>query len=201
MHGRCWANGREPLHSPSRNKENGRVMEMADTLDRTLSSGPRHSLPGRAPFSSKVHSPLCQFSQPTSPYSVFQETNCSKAKELTIGYSLPPIVHAFHGSKVGLGHQLQQWLSKGLQPLAVSLIGVDEAPPLWTHPTGCDFVRGSKIVAKPRVPQNRSLTKTQVLLLQSLWTPVEAPNSSNDHTPWPKACEPAIVFCGQHASL
>ena len=40
-----------------------------------------------------------------------------------------------------------------------------------------------------------------MLLLQSLWTPVEAPNSSNGHTPWPKDCEPAIVFCGQHASL
>ena len=124
-----------------------------------------------------------------------------QSKELAIGYSLPPIVHAFHGSKVGLGHQLQQWQSKGLQPLAVSLIGVDEAPPLWTHPTGCDFVRGSKIVAKPHVPQDRSLTKTQVLLLQSLWTPVEAPNSNNDHTPWPKTCEPAYVFCGQQASL
>ena len=124
-----------------------------------------------------------------------------QSKELAIGYSLPPIVHAFHGSKVGLGHQLQQWQSKGLQPLAVSLIGVDEAPPLWTHPTGCDFVRGSKIVAKPHVPQKRSLTKTQVLLLQSLWTPVEAPNSNNDHAPWPKTCEPAYVFCGQHASL
>ena len=83
----------------------------------------------------------------------------------------------------------------------MSLIGVDEAPPLWTHPTGCDFVRGSKIIAKPHVLQNRSLTKLQVLLLQSLWTPVEAPNNSNDHTPWPKTCDPAIVFCGQHASL
>ena len=124
-----------------------------------------------------------------------------QSKELAIGYSLPPIVHAFHGSKIGLGHQLQQWQSKGLQPLAVSLIGVEEAPPLWTHPTGCDFVRGSKIVAKPHVPQKRSLTKTQVLLLQSLWTPVEAPNSNNDHTPWPKTCEPAYVFCGQQASL
>ena len=110
-------------------------------------------------------------------------------------------MHAFHGSKVGLGQQLQQWLSKGLQPLAVSLIGVDEAPPLWTHPTGCDFVRGSKLIAKPHVLQNRSLTKLQVLLLQSLWTPVEAPNNSNGHTPWSKTCDPAIVFCGQHASL
>ena len=32
-----------------------------------------------------------------------------QSKELARGYSLPPIVHAFHGSKVGLGHQLQQW--------------------------------------------------------------------------------------------
>ena len=57
-----------------------------------------------------------------------------QSKELDDGYSLPPVVHAFHGSKVGLGQKLQQWQSKGLQPL-------DEAPPLWTHPTGCDFVR------------------------------------------------------------
>ena len=76
-----------------------------------------------------------------------------------------------------------------------------EAPPLWTHPTGCDFVRGSKLIAKLHVLQNRSLTKLQVLLLQSLWTPVEAPNNNNDHTPWSKTCDPANVFCGQHASL
>ena len=52
-----------------------------------------------------------------------------QSKEVDTGYSLPPIVHAFHGSKVGLGQKLQQWQSKGLQPLAVSLIGIDEAPP------------------------------------------------------------------------
>ena len=37
-----------------------------------------------------------------------------------------------------------------------------------------------------------------MLLLQSLWTPVETPNYNNDHTPWPKTCD---VFCGQQASL
>ena len=166
-----------------------------------LSSGHRHSLPGHAPSSSKVHSPPMSVFPADFPILCLPGDKLFQTKELTIGYSLPPILHAFHGSKVDLGHQLQQWLSKGLQPLAVSLIGVEEAPPLWTHPTGCDFVRGSKLVAKPHVPQNRSLTPTQVLLLQSLWTPVEAPNSSNDHTSWPKDCEPAIVFCGQHASL
>ena len=37
-----------------------------------------------------------------------------------------------------------------------------------TDPTGCDFVRGTKIVAKPQVAQQRQLSEMQVLLLQSL---------------------------------
>ena len=42
-----------------------------------------------------------------------------QSKELDDGYSLPPVVHAFHGSKVGLGQKLQQWQSKGpFRPLA-----------------------------------------------------------------------------------
>ena len=77
-----------------------------------------------------------------SPMSVFPanfpilclpENKLFQSKELDNGYSLPSIVHAFHGSKVGLGQKLQQWQSKGLQPLAVSLIGVDEAPPDTPH--------------------------------------------------------------------
>ena len=64
----------------SRSKENGRVMEMVATYDRTLSSEPRPSSSGRAPYSSKVHSPPCLSSQPTSPYSASQETNCFKAR-------------------------------------------------------------------------------------------------------------------------
>ena len=118
-----------------------------------------------------------------------------QSKELDDGYGLPPVVHAFHGSPT------VPWQSQGLQPLAVSLIGVDKAPPLWTHPTGCDFVRGSKLVAKPQVAQQRSLTKTQVLLLQSLWTPVDVPHHNNNRTPWPQTCQTAHVLCGQQASL
>ena len=86
-------------------------------------------------------------------------------------------------------------------PLAVALIGVDQLPPLWTHPTGSDFVRGSKLVAKPHVAEQRKLTQTQVLLLQSLWTPVEFPHHSNNHTPWPQTCQATYVLCGQQASL
>ena len=110
-------------------------------------------------------------------------------------------MHAFHGSKVGIGRKLQQWKWQGLRPLAVALMGVDQLPPLWTHPTGSDFVRGSKLVAKPHVAEQRKLTQTQVLLLQSLWTPVESPHHSNNHTPWPDTCQATYVLCGQQASL
>ena len=79
--------------------------------------------------------------------------------------------------------------------------GVDQLPPLWTHPTGSNFVRGSKLVAKPHVAEQRKLTRTQVLLLQSLWTPVEFPHHNNNHAPWPQACRASHVLCGQHASL
>ena len=124
-----------------------------------------------------------------------------QSKDVEKAYCLPPIVHAFHGSKVEIGKKLQQWQRQGLRPLAVALIGVDQLPPLWTHPTGSDFVRGSKLVAKPHVAEQRKLTQTQVLLLQSLWTPVESPHHSNNHTPWPKTCQATYVLCGQQASL
>ena len=110
-------------------------------------------------------------------------------------------MHAFHGSKVDVGKKLQQWQKQGLRPLAVAFIGVDQLPPLWTHPTGSDFVRGSKLVAKPHVAEQRKLTRTQVLLLQSLWTPVERPHHSNNHAPWPQTCQATYVLCGQNASL
>ena len=124
-----------------------------------------------------------------------------QSKDVETTYCLPPIVHAFHGSKVEVGKKLQQWQRQGLRPLAVALIGVDQLPPLWTHPTGSDFVRGSKLVAKPHVAEQRKLTRTQVLLLQSLWTPVERPHHSNNHAPWPQTCQATYVLCGQNASL
>ena len=66
-----------------------------------------------------------------------------QSKEIDPGYSLPPIVHAFHGNKAALGQKLALQQSKGLQPLPISLLGVEQAPPLWTHPDGCDFIRGT----------------------------------------------------------
>ena len=124
-----------------------------------------------------------------------------QSKDVEEAYCLPPIVHAFHGSKVGIGRKLQQWKWQGLRPLAVALMGVDQLPPFWTHPTGSDFVRGSKLVAKPHMAEQRKLTQTQVLLLQSLWTPVESPHHGNNHTPWPDTCQATYVLCGQQASL
>lgn len=124
-----------------------------------------------------------------------------QSKDVEEAYCLPPVVHAFHGNKVDTGKKLRQREWQGLCPLAVSLIGDDQLPPLWTHPTGSDFVRGSKLVAKPHVAEQRKLTRTQVLLLQSLWTPVEFPHHNNNHASWPQACRASHVLCGQHASL
>ena len=124
-----------------------------------------------------------------------------QSKEVAERFSLPPIVHAFHGNKAALGRKLDKWQDFGLQPLAVALLGTEEAPPLWTHPMGCDFVRGTRIVAKPHVTQQRKLTKLQVLLLQCLWTPIGSPNNQNGQMPWPSDCATIKILCGQQASL
>ena len=34
-----------------------------------------------------------------------------------------------------------------------------------------------------------------------MWTPVELPHHSNNHTPWPQTCQATYVLCGQRASL
>ena len=124
-----------------------------------------------------------------------------QSKEVAEGYSLPPVVHAFHGNKAALGQKLATWQEVGLQPLAVTLLGTEKAPPLWTHPMGCDFVRGTRIVAKSHVTQERKLTELQVLLLQCLWTPIGTPNDRNEQVPWPPSTGTVEVLCGQQASL
>ena len=124
-----------------------------------------------------------------------------QSKEIDPGYSLPPIVHAFHGSKVALGRKLAAQQSEGLQPLLISLLGVEQAPPLWTHPDGCDFIRGTSIKSRHKVMQERKITEVQALLLKCLWTTVDLPNHNNCYTPWPPNCQPAITACGQDASL
>ena len=124
-----------------------------------------------------------------------------QSKEIDPSYSLPPIVHAFHGSKVAMGRKLATQKSEGLQPLPISLLGVEQAPPLWTHPDGCDFIRGTSIKSRQCVMQERRVTDIQALLLKCLWTPVELPNHNNCYTPWPRNCQPANTKCGQNASL
>ena len=59
------------------------------------------------------------------------------------------MVHAFQGNKVRMGKKLQKWQKQGPYPLAVALLGIDQLPPLWTHPTGSEFVRGSKSLLNP----------------------------------------------------
>ena len=124
-----------------------------------------------------------------------------QSKEIDPSYSLPPIVHAFHGSKVALGRKLAVQQSEGLQPLPISLLGVEQAPPLWTHPDGCDFIRGTSIKSRQKVMQERKITEVQALLLKCLWTTVDLPNHNNRYTPWPPNSQPANTVCGQNASL
>ena len=124
-----------------------------------------------------------------------------QSKEIDPSYSLPPIVHAFHGSKVALGRKLAALQSEGLQPLPISLLGVEQAPPLWTHPDGCDFIRGTSIKSRQKVMQERKITEVQALLLKCLWTTVDLPNHNNCYTPWPSNSQPANTVCGQSASL
>ena len=124
-----------------------------------------------------------------------------QSKDVDDNYCLPPIVHSFLGNKVRMGRKLQALRQRGLAPLSTALLGVDQLPPLLTHPTGCDFVRGARLTVRPHVAAVRTLTPTQVLLLQSLWTPAELPHQHNSQMPWATNCEAVPVFCGQHASL
>ena len=100
-----------------------------------------------------------------------------------------------------MGRKLATQKSEGLQPLPISLLGVEQAPPLWTHPDGCDFIRGTSIKSRQRVMQERKITEIQALLLKCLWTTVDLPNHNNRYTPWPPNCQPANTVCGQNASL
>ena len=65
-------------------------------------------------------------------------------------YILPPSSSAcLLWKQSGGGKEAPTVAKARLRPLAIALIGVDQLLPLWTHPTGSDFVRGSKLAAKP----------------------------------------------------
>ena len=78
---------------------------------------------------------------------LFSRSEFFQSKKVDEGYSLPPVIHTFQVNEVAFGQKLEHWHGRGLQPLAVSPTGVDQAPSLYTHSTGCDFVRsGSSTV-------------------------------------------------------
>ena len=47
-----------------------------------------------------------------------------QSKEVDSNYSLPPIVHAYHGNKVNLGRKLAERQEEGLAPLSAALLGI-----------------------------------------------------------------------------
>ena len=87
-------------------------MEMADTLERT----PPFLTWARPIFEQGALSPMSVIPA-DFPILCLPRDKLFQSKELAMGYSLAPIMHAFHGSKVGLGHQLKQWLSKSCNRL------------------------------------------------------------------------------------
>ena len=122
-----------------------------------------------------------------------------QSKDLDDAYCLPPIVHAFQGNKVRIGKKLQKWQKQGPYPLAVALLGIDQLPPLWAHPTGSIFVRGSKFVAKPYVAPN--LPTCKYYCSRAFGRQKQCPIATMTIHHGPKIANPCKSSCGQNASL
>ena len=180
---------------------------MAETWTRTIPATqihwPNTAIPDMGQANFRTRSALTHVHIPfrlPNPMSTWRP-KLFQSKQVDSNYSLPPIVHAYHGNKVNLGRKLAERQEEGLAPLSAALLGIQQLPPLWTHSNGCDFVRGGRFVVKPRVPASRTLTSSQVLLLRSLWLPVPTPHQHNTQPPWTPTCVPVRTLCGQHASL
>ena len=59
-----------------------------------------------------------------------------------------------------------------IMPLQVTLIGGDGKLPLWAHPDGCDFIRGSRLVNQTLMAPAQALSAMEVACLQTLWREV-----------------------------
>ena len=57
--------------------------------------------------------------------------------------------------------------------LLVTLCGGDSKLPLWAHPDGCDFIRGSRLVNQTFNAPNVALSSMEVACLQTLWREVD----------------------------
>ena len=170
---------------------------MASIYDPTTSTELHLSSPGPDPSSNKEHSHRCRSSQLISPSFAFLETTLS---EQGCWKSILPSPNSACFPWEQSGHR------KEAPTVAVARVTpacrrINRSGPIAAAVDSPHRKRlRSRKQASSKNPQ-RKLTRTQVLLLQSLWTPVELPHHSNNHTPWPQTCQATYVLCGQHASL
>ena len=85
---------------------------------------------------------------------------------------MAPITHAYGGSKTRVGRTLRIKGHTAIMPLQVTLIGGDGKLPLWAHPDGCDFIRGSRLVNQTLMAPAQALSAMEVACLQTLWREV-----------------------------
>ena len=101
---------------------NGSGTGMDATYDQSTQNVRHHSLLGHALFLSREHYPPWQYLPADFPIICLPGDKLFQSKEVAEGFSLPPVVHAFHGNKAALGRKLEKWHDVGLQPLAVALL-------------------------------------------------------------------------------
>ena len=101
-------------------------------------------------------------------------TSLFEIEELAVSpdFQMAPITHAYGGSKTRVGRALRMKADTAIMPLMVTLIGGDAKLPLWAHPEGCDFIRGSRLINQTLNPPNLALSNMEVACLQTLWRQV-----------------------------
>ena len=95
-----------------------------------------------------------------------------QSRDVSPDYQMAPITHAYGGSKTRVGRALRIKGHTAIMPLQVTLIGGDGKLPLWAHPDGCDFIRGSRLVNQTLMAPAQALSAMEVACLQTLWREV-----------------------------
>ena len=95
-----------------------------------------------------------------------------QSRDVSPDYQMAPITHAYGGSKTRVGRALRIKGQTAIMPVQVTLIGGDGKLPLWAHPDGCDFIRGSRLVNQTLMAPAQALSAMEVACLQTLWREV-----------------------------
>ena len=109
----------------------------------------------------------------TFPIIVLPGDKMFQSRDVSPEFQMAPITHAYGGSKTRVGRALRAQGNTAVMPLLVTLCGGDSKLPLWAHPDGCDFIRGSRLVNQTLNAPNVALSSMEVACLQTLWREVD----------------------------